>query len=225
MAVNSEAIRKFLRVYFIMGSVNCQKDPEEVLLAAIRGGISLFQFREKGNACLQGEDKLQLAKKLQTICRNNQIPFIVNDDIELALEIDADGVHIGQEDESADIVRQKIGSKILGVSAHNLIEARKAIDDGADYLGIGPIYPTSTKEDAKAVQGHSFLKELRALDIQIPLVGIGGITAENAAPIIGAGADGVSVITAISQAESPEESARLLSIAVLNELNELKNVH
>ncbi|MBT2689708.1 thiamine phosphate synthase [Bacillus sp. ISL-47] len=214
MAVKPEEMRKLLRVYFIMGSVNCSNDPEEVLQSAIKGGITLFQYREKGKGCLQGKEKLQLAKRLQTICRANHIPFIVNDDIELAIELDADGVHIGQEDEPASMVRKKIGNKILGVSAHRLDEARKAIAEGADYLGIGPIYPTSTKEDAKAVQGLSFIKVLRASEIKIPLVGIGGITAENAAPIIGAGADGVSVITAISQADSPDASARLLYEAV-----------
>lgn len=200
-----------------MGSANCLQDPEEVLRAAIKGGITLFQFREKGNGCLQGEEKLQLAKRLQTVCHEQEIPFIVNDDIELAVEIEADGVHIGQEDEPAEEVRQKIGTnKILGVSAHTLKEAEHAIAAGADYLGIGPIYPTLTKDDAKAVQGLTFIKELRASGIAIPLVGIGGITAENAAPIIGAGADGVSVITAISQGESPEAAARMLAVAVSN---------
>ena len=217
MEYSSQKIKELLKVYFIMGSANCLQDPEEVLRAAIKGGITLFQFREKGNGCLQGEEKLQLAKRLQTVCHEQEIPFIVNDDIELAVEIEADGVHIGQEDEPAEEVRQKIGTnKILGVSAHTLKEAEHAIAAGADYLGIGPIYPTLTKDDAKAVQGLTFIKELRASGIAIPLVGIGGITAENAAPIIGAGADGVSVITAISQGESPEAAARMLAVAVSN---------
>ncbi|WP_409250692.1 thiamine phosphate synthase [Bacillus sp. SCS-153A] len=215
MEYNCEKIRELLRVYFIMGSANCLQNPEEVLRSAIKGGITLFQFREKGKWCLQGEEKVQLAKRLQSICRENNIPFIVNDDINLAVEIDADGVHIGQEDEHAEIVRRQIGpKKILGVSAHTLTEAQAAIAAGADYLGIGPIYPTFTKEDAKAVQGLTFIKELRSVGIDIPLVGIGGITAENASPIIQAGADGVSVITAISQGDSPEEAARLLAKAV-----------
>ncbi|GLB60659.1 thiamine phosphate synthase [Cytobacillus sp. NCCP-133] len=216
MAVKTEELRKLLKVYFIMGSTNCNEDPENVLRSAIEGGITLFQYREKGEGCLKGEEKRQLAKRLQAICRGNHIPFIVNDDIDLALEVNADGVHIGQEDEPADTIRRKIGNKILGVSAHNLTEARKAIAEGADYLGIGPIYPTSTKKDAKAVQGLRFLKELRASEIQIPLVGIGGITAENAAPIITAGADGVSVITAISRADSPETAALQLYNTVMN---------
>ncbi|HWO74356.1 MAG TPA: thiamine phosphate synthase [Bacillus sp. (in: firmicutes)] len=213
--IRDDYLRELLRVYFIMGSPNCYQASEAVLEAAIQGGITLFQFREKGKGCLQGEEKLRLAQRLQTICKSYNIPFIVNDDIELALEIDADGVHIGQEDEPADAVRIKIGHKILGVSAHNLTEAEKAIAAGADYLGIGPIYPTTTKEDAKAAQGISFLKELRQTGIDIPLVGIGGITASNASPVIRAGADGVSVITAISHAEDPKAAARLLREAVL----------
>ncbi|MBG9542192.1 thiamine-phosphate pyrophosphorylase [Cytobacillus firmus] len=214
MAVNPQAMRNLLKVYFIMGSTNCHQDPEKVLQSAIKGGITLFQFREKGAGCLYGKEKESLAIKLQAICKESSIPFIVNDDIELALKINADGVHIGQDDEAADVVRRKIGSKILGVSVHSMQEAETAIRQGADYLGIGPIYPTSTKEDAKAVQGLTFLTELRSADIQIPVVGIGGITSENTPPIIKAGADGVSVISAISQADSPEKAAILLYDAV-----------
>ncbi|MCM3706095.1 thiamine phosphate synthase [Cytobacillus firmus] len=219
MRINTEEMSKLLKVYFIMGSVNCLQKPEDILRSAINGGISLFQFREKGAGCLQGKEKESLAKRLQVICNESGIPFIVNDDIELALNINADGVHIGQEDEPADVVRRKIGSKILGVSVHNMIEAEAAIRQGADYLGIGPIYPTSTKDDAKEVQGLTFLKELRSASIQIPVVGIGGINANNTPPIMDAGADGVSVITAISRADSPEKSARELKEAIK------RNVH
>ncbi|MEK3854501.1 thiamine phosphate synthase [Cytobacillus sp. FSL H8-0458] len=219
MGVNTKQMRDWLKVYFIMGSVNCHQNPEDILRSAIKGGISLFQFREKGAGCLHGHEKETLAKELQAICKESNVPFIVNDDIELALSLNADGVHIGQEDEPADVVRRKIGGKILGVSVHNMTEAKEAIRQGADYLGIGPIYPTSTKKDAKAVQGLTFLKELRAADIQIPVVGIGGINAKNTPPIMDAGAEGVSVITAISQADSPEQSARELKEAVM------RNVH
>jgi thiamine-phosphate pyrophosphorylase len=117
------------------------------------------------------------------------------------LELDADGVHIGQEDESVDMVRKKIGDKILGVSAHSIAEVDQAIKNGADYLGIGPIFPTSTKEDAKTAAGTKLIEELRSMGYSIPIVGIGGIKVENAQSVIQAGADGVSVITAISLAE------------------------
>jgi thiamine-phosphate pyrophosphorylase len=206
--INPAQMRSLLKVYFIAGSTNCLKNPEEVLREAIKGGITLFQYREKGESCLEGKEKLELGKKLQWICRENGIPFIVNDDIELALELDADGVHIGQEDEDAAQVRKAIGDKILGVSVHNLKEAEKAKRAGADYFGVGPIFPTLTKKDTKAVYGTALIEELK--DFGIPIVGIGGINADNAVVVREAGADGVSVITAISHADNVKEAASKL---------------
>jgi thiamine-phosphate pyrophosphorylase len=199
--IDSQQLRDVLKVYFISGSINCHKNPTEVLEDAIKGGITIFQFREKGLGALAGSQKYDLARELKALCNNNSVPFIVNDDIELALELDADGVHIGQEDEAVGEVRKKIGDKILGVSAHTLAEVDDAIHNGADYLGIGPIFPTSTKEDAKAAAGTKLIEDLRAKGYDIPIVGIGGIKVENARSVIQAGADGVSVITAISLAE------------------------
>ena len=198
-----------------MGSVNCAKAPVEVLQEAIQGGITLFQYREKGQGALTGEAKVRLAKQLQEVCKNHHIPFIVNDDVDLALALDADGVHVGQDDESASIVRDKIGDKILGISAHNLEEANKAIADGADYLGLGPIFETKTKEDAKEVQGVNLIRSFRENGIQQPLVGIGGISTRNAASVIQSGADGISVISAISQAESIVERTKELQRLVI----------
>ncbi|MEH7305474.1 thiamine phosphate synthase [Neobacillus drentensis] len=204
-------VRAALRVYFIMGSTNCLKEPAEVLDEAISGGITLFQFREKGEGALTGSEKYALAKELQTICRKHQVPFIVNDDIELAVEIEADGVHIGQDDETVKAVREKIGiTKILGVSVHSTEEAMAAVRDGADYFGIGPVFPTKTKADAKPSRGTTLIEKLRKDGCETPIVGIGGITIENARSVMNAGADGVSVITAISQADSPLEAARAL---------------
>ncbi|PFP25868.1 thiamine phosphate synthase [Bacillus sp. AFS073361] len=209
-------LREALRVYFIMGSNNCLKEPVEVLKEAISGGITLFQFREKGESARTGSEKYALAKELQTLCRNHQIPFIVNDDIDLAVEIDADGVHIGQEDESVKMVREKIGAnKILGVSVHTTEEAMAAIQEGADYFGIGPVFPTRTKADAKPSRGTTLIEKLRNEGCEMPIVGIGGITIQNARSVIDAGADGVSVITAISQAESPVEAAKALRNSVM----------
>ncbi|MEH7118227.1 thiamine phosphate synthase [Neobacillus vireti] len=200
-----------LKVYFIMGSPNCLKEPAEVLKEAIAGGVTFFQFREKGKNALTGDKKYELARKLQSICKEHHIPFLVNDDIELAIELDADGVHIGQEDEPVKVVRERIGdSKIIGVSVHTPEEAETALQAGADYFGVGPIYPTSTKDDVKPVRGTELIEILRHQGFAIPIVGIGGITSENAAPVIKAGADGVSVITAISHADSPLEAAKAL---------------
>ena len=203
-------LREMLKVYFIMGSTNCFKDPREVLAESIDGGITMFQFREKGDGALTGVEKFNLAKDLQSLCRKKQIPFIVNDDIELALALDADGVHIGQEDEPASVVREKIGNKILGVSVHSMEEALAALKDGADYFGIGPVFPTKTKKDAKPSRGTTLIEELRRKGYSTPIVGIGGITTENASTVMAAGANGISVISAISHASSPYEAAKIL---------------
>ncbi|MBE5108199.1 thiamine phosphate synthase [Bacillus thuringiensis] len=209
--IETDKMSKLLQVYFIMGSTNCTKDPLAVLKEALDGGVSLFQFREKGKGALIGEKRLQFAKEVQALCREYNVPFIVNDDVELAIELDADGVHVGQDDEGITSVREKMGDKIIGVSAHTIEEARFAIKNGADYLGVGPIFPTSTKKDTKAVQGTKGLAHFREQGITIPIVGIGGITIENTASVIEAGADGVSVISAISLAESAYESTKRLA--------------
>lgn len=211
MRIETKKMSKLLQVYFIMGSNNCTKDPLSVLKEALDGGVTLFQFREKGEGALIGEDRVRFAKELQALCREYGVPFIVNDDVELAIELDADGVHVGQDDEGITSVREKMGDKIIGVSTHTIEEARWAIENGADYLGVGPIFPTSTKKDTKAVQGTKGLAHFREQGITIPIVGIGGITIENTASVIEAGADGVSVISAISLAESAYESARKLA--------------
>ncbi|MRG87167.1 thiamine phosphate synthase [Salinibacillus xinjiangensis] len=200
-----------------MGSNNCKEDPVQVLEQAIVGGITLFQFREKGEGALQGKNKLDLAKRLQHVCQQAGVPFIVNDDVELALTIDADGVHVGQDDDAAKQVRKQIGDKILGVSTHTLAEAHQAIKDGADYLGLGPIYPTQSKDDAKEVQGVNLIRGFRENHIMTPIVGIGGITADNAADVIQAGANGVSVISAIAGVEDVKQAARDLRHAVLGD--------
>ncbi|AIQ12726.1 thiamine phosphate synthase [Paenibacillus durus] len=210
--LDSEAVRAHLRVYFIMGSVNSRRPAAEVLTEAIAGGVTIFQFREKGPGALIGEAKVNLARELQAICRDHGVPFIVNDDIDLAIQLDADGVHVGQDDEPARVLRERLGSrKIIGVSAHTPEEVRQAIDDGADYLGIGPVYPTSSKDDARPVQGTILIQNLRREGITIPLVGIGGITAANASPVLAAGADGVSVISAIAGADHPQEAAEVFA--------------
>ncbi|MFC3750719.1 thiamine phosphate synthase [Paenibacillus sp. GCM10012306] len=207
--VDRDKLQEQLSLYFIMGTANCHKTPNDTLKEAIKGGVTMFQFREKGPGALHGQALLELAMSLQTLCRAEGIPFIVNDDIELAIQLDADGVHIGQEDEPAASIRRRLGSgKIIGVSAHNMVEVQQAISDGADYLGIGPVYPTSSKDDARAVQGTRLIMEIREAGIDIPLVGIGGITAANAAPVIAAGADGISVISAIAGAPDVTAAAR-----------------
>ncbi|GIP44961.1 thiamine-phosphate synthase [Paenibacillus sp. J45TS6] len=205
--ISSSRMKALLQVYFVMGSQNCKKSPESTLAEAIQGGITLFQYREKGPGSI-GEKRMELALHLQQLCREQSVPFIVNDDVDLAIAIAADGVHIGQDDEETVRVRERIGDMILGVSAHTLEEARLAQEQGADYIGVGPIYPTSSKEDAHAVQGPEIIESMRAHDMDIPIVGIGGITSVNAARVLEAGADGVAVISAISLPDDIAESVK-----------------
>lgn len=205
-----QVLRNSLRVYFVMGSTNCKQDPRHVLRAAIRGGITFFQFREKGVNCLHSHHKRELAKDLQAICREFNIPFIVNDDIELAIELDADGVHIGQEDQSIVEVRKLIGDKIIGVSTHSVEEAETAVLNNADYIGVGPMYLTTTKTDVREVQGPQLIRKMRNAGIGIPIVGIGGITQSLAKEVICHGADGIAIISAISQADDPEKAVQSL---------------
>ncbi|EGG36284.1 thiamine phosphate synthase [Paenibacillus sp. HGF5] len=203
--VAPKIMRRHLRMYLVLGSVNCSVEPSLVVQEALAGGATMVQFREKGQAALAGEPMIRLARRIQAECRLAGVPFIVNDDVELALKLDADGVHVGQDDESAASVRERIGNRILGVSAHTVEEARRAILHGADYLGIGPIYPTRSKDDAKTAKGPAILRELREAGIHLPIVGIGGITVERVEEVIGAGADGLAVISAVTGAESARE--------------------
>jgi thiamine-phosphate pyrophosphorylase len=208
-------IEELLQLYFIMGSTNCNADPVYVLKQAIEGGITLFQYREKGVGSLEGLEKVRLAEKLYRVCKDAGVPFIVNDDVDLAVELDADGIHVGQEDLAADFVREKAANKILGVSAHTIEEAEKAIEDGADYLGLGPIYPTISKDDARTVSGLTIIENFRKNGITIPIVGIGGITAANARDVIQAGANGVSLISAIAAADDVKKASEELKRAVM----------
>ncbi|MEC0230483.1 thiamine phosphate synthase [Paenibacillus alba] len=209
--MNSQQLRDALRLYLVMGSPNCGRaDPYAVLEAAIAGGITMFQFREKGSGALEGPAKRELGARLRRLCAQHKVPFIVNDEEGLALELEADGIHIGQEDAPAAAVRQRLKNMIVGVSAHDPEEAQAALAEGADYLGVGPQYATRTKLDAREVRGPAMIERIRQGGIRLPLVGIGGIDATNAAPVIQAGADGIAVVSAIAAAGSPREAAEKL---------------
>jgi thiamine-phosphate pyrophosphorylase len=199
-----------LALYFVMGSVNGTVSPEWIVEEALKGGTTIFQFREKGEGSLTDSSKTELAQALQQICQQYKVPFIVNDDVDLAVQIQADGVHVGQEDETIEEVRRKIGTKILGVSVHNVEEAKEAERQGADYLGVGPIFHTTTKEDIREVSGPTVIEQIRSAGVNLPLVGIGGIDVSNANQVIKAGADGIAVVSAISLHSSPEQAAREL---------------
>lgn len=177
----------------------------EVVEAAIRGGATVVQYREKNASTRR---MIEEALELSELCRAHGVPFIVNDRVDIALAVDADGVHVGQEDMPASLARKLIGrEKILGVSAANIAEARAAIADGADYLGVGAVFATGTKADAGEPIGIEGLARV-ARASTIPIVGIAGINATNAASVIRAGAAGVAVVSAIVAADDVEAAAR-----------------
>ncbi len=173
---------------------------------AIKGGASFVQFREKH---LEGEDFLKEAKAVQAVCRKYGVPFVVNDNVSVAKEIDADGVHVGQSDMEAGNVRSLLGpDKIIGVSAHSVEEALLAEARGADYLGVGAAFATGSKNDASVLPHETIAAICRA--VKIPVIAIGGITAENVKELKGSGICGVAVISALFGAEDVRASAEAM---------------
>jgi thiamine-phosphate pyrophosphorylase len=183
---------------------------DEPVKKAIAGGVTFLQIREKELGDAEFEEE---AIRLSQICNENKIPFIVNDNVLLAKKINADGVHVGQEDMEAGKVREMIGEdKILGVSAQTVEEAILAEEAGADYLGVGAVFPTGSKDDAVEVT-HETLKAICEA-VSIPVVAIGGITYENMVELKSTGIAGISVISAIFGKEDAElASSRLLERA------------
>lgn len=178
----------------------------EQVEAALRGGVTCLQLREKE---MEEEAFLREAKEIGCLCRRYGVPFIVNDNVEAAAACGADGVHIGQEDGEAEEVRRRIGDKmILGVSVHTVEEALKAVRNGADYLGLGSVFPTATKPDA-ARMSFETLRAIRQA-VELPLVAIGGICRENLHELAGSGVDGVALVSAIFSAEDIEGTCREL---------------
>ena len=177
-----------------------------IIEEAIKGGTTIVQLREKTASTKEFYD---LALRVKEITSRYDVPLLINDRIDIALAVDSEGVHIGQDDMPADIAREIIGDdKILGVSASTVEEAKKAEIDSADYIGSGAVFPTSTKDDADSVSKEE-LKEI-VDSIDIPVVAIGGITVENASTLKGSGIAGVSVVSAIMSAEDPKEASEKL---------------
>ena len=176
----------------------------ELANQVIRGGAKTIQLRDK----LQSKKELLLiAQQLRKLCTEHNVLFIMNDYLDLALAADADGVHLGQNDLPLPVARKLLPiDKILGSSVTTLDQAITAESEGADYIAVGSIYPTTSKETAKVV-GLEMLHQIRE-GVTLPLVAIGGITKDNATEVMAAGADSVAVISAIAQAKAPEEAAR-----------------
>ena len=183
----------------------------EVVEKALAGGVTCVQLREKH---LPFDEFLRTAKEIKVLCQNSHVPFIVDDNLDIALACDADGLHIGQNDMPAAKARQLLGpDKILGVSAQTAQQAVTACRDGADYLGVGAVFPTGTKTDAVEVP-LDMLKTITAA-VDIPVVAIGGINADNIAQLSGTGIAGAAVVSAIfAQKDIKKAAANLRQLMV-----------
>lgn len=200
-----------LQVYFIGGTQDVGLNENRLLSVveeACRGGVTCFQFREKGMGTLEGQQKLELAQQLQQICAKYNVLYIINDDVDLAVAVNADGVHVGQEDMCLEEVRHLVGHKVVGISIHSVEELHKTDVVYADCVGVGPMYATSSKPDAQEPCGPNRISELQAEGLTLPCVGIGGITLDNAVPIIQGGACGIAIISAITHADNPYDAAQ-----------------
>ncbi len=195
-----------LRLYVITDERADLADLLRVLAAAGRGGATAVQLRRK---TATGREFVAYARALRDWTRAAGVLFFVNDRVDVAQIVDADGVHVGQDDIPCADARRLLGNRLIGVSAETTAEAMQAERDGADYLGVGAVYPTTSKADAGRA-GLVGLEEI-VLRVTIPVVGIGGITVDNAAPVLRAGAAGLAVISAVMDAPDPEGAARRLS--------------
>ncbi|MCR5147580.1 MAG: thiamine phosphate synthase [Eubacterium sp.] len=181
----------------------------EVVRESLDGGATFIQLREKE---LDQESFLEEAKEIKKLCAEYKVPFVINDNVDIAIAVDADGVHVGQSDMEAGDVRAKLGTdKIIGVSAQTVEQAILAEKRGADYLGVGAVFPTGSKDDADDVS-HETLKAICDA-VSIPVIAIGGITAENTPELAGTGIVGIAVISAIyAQKDIPAATAKLKHI-------------
>ncbi len=184
----------------------------EIIKAALDGGVTVVQLREKD---LTTGDFYAQAAEVRELLRKRQIPLIINDRLDIALAVDADGVHIGQEDMPLDAARRILGPhKIIGVSVFTPDEARAAEADGADYLGLSPIFITSTKPELTKQIGIQGIAAIRAA-VKIPIVGIGSMNVSNAFEAVSAGLDGVAVVSGIVSQKDVEEAARRIKAEVM----------
>jgi len=200
--MNSEKLRG---LYVITDPVLCKSNLNDMVEQAILGGAEIIQYRNKNT---DRQQQYNEAKALKTLCQQHDKIFIVNDNIDLAIEADADGVHLGQTDANIQDARQRLGSnKIIGITCHSDIEAAKAAQrQSADYVAFGRFYPSKTKPSAPPAK-IDILQQAKA-QIQIPIVAIGGISVENAPTLLKAGADMLAVINAIFAQDNIQQAAR-----------------
>lgn len=212
MKFTRDKIRKAMLLYAVTDRM-WLKEGETlvgVVEAVLQNGATFLQIREKD---LAPDDFAAEAKRLKTVCMQYGVPFVVNDSVEIALQCNADGVHVGQSDIKGRKIRAMIGpDKILGISAGTVEEAVEAERAGADYIGVGAIFGSSTKKNARSMTMER-LKEIVSA-VSVPVVAIGGICAENIAQLAGTGVDGAAVVSAIFSAEDPgKATANLLNLA------------
>ncbi len=189
----------------------------EIVREAVAGGATCVQLREKHGS---SREFLEEAQAVQAVLRGTGVPLIINDRVDIALAVGAEGVHLGQQDMPIQAAR-RLGPPgwIIGVSAESLEDAIRAEQEGADYIGVSPVFATPTKTDTAVPLGLAGLREIRAA-VKIPLVAIGGMHAGNARDVIRAGADGLAVVSAIVAADSPREAARALRREIEAEISE-----
>jgi thiamine-phosphate pyrophosphorylase len=216
IVIDTGTLRKQLSLYLVMGMSGWEgRTALEIASEAIAGGVTMIQWREKEKPLREVLDE---SRSIRELCRQKGVPFIVNDRVDIALLLDADGVHVGQDDLPGTEVRKLFGpGKIIGISAGNIEEAAWALEQGADYLGIGPVFSTATKLDAGGAIGFGLIRSL-AKEKGIPMVGIGGIHSGNAGDVVAAGADGIAVVSAITRSTSPKAAAASLSAILKSSL-------
>jgi thiamine-phosphate pyrophosphorylase len=179
----------------------------ELAELAIAGGADAIQFRQKSGP---SKEMIRVAGQLKDLCRQSGVTFIVNDRLDWALASQAEGIHLGQEDFPIPLARKILGEKIIiGGSAGTLEEARQCLQEGADYVGFGPVFPTTSKPDAAPASGLDLLERV-VREIPLPIIAIGGITEENIPRVMQTGAYGIAVISAVCCQKDPREAARNL---------------
>lgn len=179
----------------------------EMIKKAVEGGVTVVQLREKN---LSTREFIEEAIEVKKILEGRGIPLIINDRVDIAIAVEADGVHLGNEDMPVGLARKILGKKfIIGASAGSVEEAIEKERMGADYIAVSPVFPTPTKPDAGQPLGLDGVREMKKF-IKVPLIGIGGINRENVVEVIKSGADGVAVVSAIVSSVDPEKSAREL---------------
>jgi thiamine-phosphate pyrophosphorylase len=194
-----------LSLYLVIGpDVTVGRDVTSVALAAVRGGATMVQLRYKAGA----SEIMQSAREVIEVLRPTGVPVIINDRVDLARALGAQGVHVGQDDVSPEDARRTLGEDaIVGLSITDPSQLAAVDPNVVDYLGVGPIFPTGSKPDAAPPLGVETLSRITSA-VRLPVAAIGGITEENAAAVIRAGADGLAVISAICGADDPEDAAR-----------------